>query len=155
MKCEESAEPKPIESEVGSIGETTSCVTGGNAGAGQSEANRKPAKRGKVRHDRTKEELFRSALTKHHKYETGGSVMNHMPASPRQIEKIAEKLVSHSTARRLLIKHFGSVEKYRDVCDTGKIGEKLVVLAGEGLHAFGAFDPSKSDVEDFDDESEE
>ena len=99
-------------------------------------------------HRRTNEELFKAALRKHHKYETGGSVLNVEPVSTRRIEELTEKGVSDSTAGRLLKRHFGSVEQYRDACFSGAIGPKLVVLLGDGLHAFGSFDATENDVED-------
>ena len=116
--------------------------------AGGEGADGKQSKPKGTGHRRTSEELFKAALRTHHKYETGGSVLNVEPASTRQIESLTKNSVSDSTAGRLLTKHFGSVEKYRNACFSGAIGPKLVVLLGDGLHAFGSFDATERDVED-------
>jgi len=112
------------------------------------EVNRTPPKPKQTRHRRTNEELFKAALRTHHKYETGGSVLNMEPASTRRIEELSGKGVSDSTAGRLLKKHFGSVEQYRVACFSRAIRDKLVVLLGDALHAYGSFDASRRDVED-------
>lgn len=95
---------------------------------------------------RTNEELFKAALRKHHGYESDGSVLNVEPISTRGIEGLVG--VSDSTAQRLLKKHFGSVEQYRNACFSGAIKPKLVVLLGDGLHAFGTSDLTGHDTED-------
>ena len=117
-------------------------------GRGDEDGGQVKAKPKGTGHRRTNEEQFKAALRKHHKYETGGSVLNVEPISTRQIEELTGKGVSDTTAGRLLTKHFGSVEKYRDACFSGAIGPKLVVLLGDGLHAFGSFDATERDVED-------
>jgi len=99
-------------------------------------------------HRRNSEELFKSAMRKHHKYQTGGSVLNFDPVSARQIEQLTDKGISDSTACRLLRKHFGSIGNYRKMCATKAIGPKLVILLGDGLHAFGSFDSSKLGIKD-------
>ena len=132
--------PKPVERQTGTLA--------GGDGGGESEADGKPANGKKRGVDRTKEELFKSALRTHHKYETGGSVLNVEPVTTRQVEILTQMGISDTTAGRLLAKHFGTVEKYRDACFSGAIGPKLVVLLGDGLHAFGSFDSSERDVED-------
>lgn len=134
--------PKPSE-----LDEVTG-PSGDSIGNEQGEAKRKRRRRNKSGHRRNSEELFRAALRRHHQYQTGGSILNPEPASTRQIEELAGSGVSDSTARRLLERHFGSVEQYREACRSRVIGQKLVVLLGDGLHAFGSFDTTKSDVED-------
>ena len=119
-----------------------------NAAGGQGEAGGKQSKGKKTGHRRNSEELFRAALRTHHQYETGGSVLELAPISTRQIEVLTKTLISDSTAGRLLKKHFGSAEKYREACISGAIGMKLVVLLGDGLHAFGTFDATENDSED-------
>lgn len=113
---------------------------------GGSGAGGKPAKGKKAGHRRTNEELFKAAMRTHHKYEAG-SVLNVEPTSPRQIEALMGKGISDTTAGRLLKKHFGSIDQYRNACFSGAIGPKLVVLLGDGLHAFGSFDATEHDVE--------
>jgi hypothetical protein len=111
-------------------------------------ADRKPSRRKKAGHRRTTEELFKAALRTHHKYETGGSVLNFEPISTRKIEELTSKGLSDTTAARLLTKHFGDVEKYREACFSGAIGPKLVLLFGDSLRFLRSFDPSERDVED-------
>lgn len=96
---------------------------------------------------RTTEELFKSALRKHHKYESNGSVLNFTPISARGIETLLDGAISDTTAGRLLKKHFGSVREYQEACLLQKIGPKLVILLGDGLHAYGTFDPTKSNFD--------
>lgn len=109
-----------------------------------------PRKRNKVGPRRTTEELFKAALRKHHKCDNG-SVLNPVPISTRDVEKLTESQISDSTARRQFIHHFGSVEEYQTACLSGAINAKLVVLLGDALHAFASFDPSSRDVEDGED----
>ena len=96
---------------------------------------------------RSNEELFKAALRKHHRYESDGSVLNLTPISARGIETLMGRAISDTTAGRLLKKHFGSVKKYHEACFSKAIGQKLVVLLGDGLHAFGTFDSTEHDAE--------
>lgn len=99
---------------------------------------------------RTSEELFKSAMRRHHQYENG-CVGNYEPATTRQIEELIGRNVSDTTVQRLLKKHFRSIQEYRDSCVSGAIRSKLVILLGEGLHAFGTLDPTETDLEVTDD----
>ena len=92
--------------------------------------------------------MFKAALKKHHGYESDGSVLNFTPISARGVETLMGRAISDTTAGRLLKKHFGTVKKYQQACILKTIGPKLVVLLGDGLHAFGTFDPTKHDAED-------
>ncbi len=114
----------------------------------EGKPDRKPSKQKRSEPRRTSEELFKSAMRTHHKYEVGGSVMNSVPISPRQIETLTGNAISDTTAGRLLKRHFGSIENYKQACFEETIGRKLVVLLGDGLHAFGSFDQTKADVDD-------
>ena len=134
--------PKPVEPQA----ETR---TGGD-GIGRAEAVGKPAKG--TGHRRNSKALFQAALQAHHGYKTGGSISNYEWASTRRIEELTEKGISASTAERLLKKHFGTIDDYRDACFQKTIGPKLVILLGDGLHAFGAYDSSHRDPEDTSDE---
>lgn len=99
------------------------------------------ARNPKSGHRLNSEDIFKSALRKHHEYQVGGSVMNLVPITLRRIEMMTDNAISDSTAWRLLTKHFGSVQNYKDACIHGTIGIKLVVLLGDALHAFGTIDP--------------
>ena len=92
-------------------------------------------------------ELFKSALQTHHGYEKG-SVTNFEPASLRKIEQLSGGLISDTTAGRLLKKNFKSVDQYQADCLSKAITTKLTVLLGDGLHAFGTFDPTEGEIED-------
>ena len=122
----------------GTAGELTAIAT---------EQGGKPSKRKSTEHRRNSEELLKAALRKHHQYDNG-SVLNFKPISTRQIQTLMDNAISDSTAGRFLKKHFGSAEKYGEACFSGAIKTKLIVLLGDGLHAFGTIDPT--DIEDFD-----
>lgn len=120
----------------------TKPLPGGND-AGSKRRGRKP-ECSEVGHRRNTEELFKSGLRSHHKYQVGGSVMNFEPISPREMEKLLEGAISDSTALRLFNRHFGNINNYKRACVEGVIGRKLVVLLGDALHSFG----THADIDD-------
>ncbi len=107
----------------------------------------KKSKSENTEHRQCSEELFRSALRKHHGYDSSEVLSNFAPISTRGIEALMQNMLSASTAGRLFKKHFGKVQTYKQLCVSKEIGLKLVILLGDGLHAFGSIDPTKHDIE--------
>ncbi len=140
-------------SEIGRL-QTSGEADGGVSSMLAQKTEAKPKKRKAVEHRRTNEELFKAALQKHHGYENG-SVSNFVPITTRQIEELSSGGISDTTAGRLLAKHFVSVDGYRSDCLSGALTTKLVVLLGDGLHAYGTFDPTENDTEDDNDADDE
>lgn len=103
-----------------------------NEKGSESDGGKSRSKRRRKMKDRTKDELFKAVLREHHQYGRPGREFNFAPASTRQIERLTDKVVSDSTARRLFRHYFDSVAVYKQMCEIGTIEAKLAIISGEG-----------------------
>mgnify|MGYP007073229696 FL=1 len=124
-------------------GESPAQSTGAPAATpvGQSQRT-KSSGRNSISHDRTKEELFKAVLKKHHRFDHDPDDFNGEPISTRAVEVVSGHVLSDTTAGRLFKKHFGGVKEYRRACQDETIRAKLTVVLGEGLAALRSVDPT-------------
>ena len=139
-----------------------------DAGAGVA----KQVKRAKGKKDgplKNSEELFKSALRRHHGYETGGSVSTYDYATTYRIAELVDERISARTAGRQFNEHFGNerkngkgktggIDAYRHSCIAKTIGTKLMALFGDFMKTFGSLGDSQDGLsveDDHEDDSDD
>ena len=113
--------------------------------AGSGEAGKESRKNG-VSFDRSKLELVKAVLRKHHIDSNSDGTTNSDPLTLRKIEELTGRDVSDTTARRILQQWFGSVSGYKAACREGMVAVRLDALE-DGLKFLQTVAPGSLDAQ--------